>query len=224
VTTAVIGGTGRIGGEIVHGIIARSEAVIALVPDPAEARRVFGDPGGLEHPSHASERPARSCRSISGDPHGVHRDGINRVTERPAAHRDQRRRRDLLDLDVTRLSVLNTSIESLGINQRAHYSIDEFAFSTGEPYSTIRPAIFSASLLAAAREMRASRTWTGLAGSGRMALIDHRDMAKAGLRVLTHPAFGASLGRFLACAIWDPHQRCNEVLLLTFTHGERDAG
>jgi NAD(P)H dehydrogenase (quinone) len=54
------------------------------------------------------------------------------------------------------------------------------------PYSTIRPAIFSASLLAAAREVRASRTWTGLAGSGRMALIDHRDAA--GLRVLTESA------------------------------------
>jgi uncharacterized protein YbjT (DUF2867 family) len=56
------------------------------------------------------------------------------------------------------------------------------------PYSTIRPAIFSASLLAAAGEVRASRTWTGLAGSGRMALIDHRDAAEAGLRVLTDPA------------------------------------
>ena len=89
---------------------------------------------------------------------------------------------------VTRLSVLNTSADSLGINQRAHYSIDQFASSTAVPYSTIRPAIFSASLLAAAREVRASRTWTGLAGSGRMALIDHRDAAEAGLRVLTDPA------------------------------------
>ena len=89
---------------------------------------------------------------------------------------------------VTRLSVLNTSADSLGINQRAHYSIDQFASSTAVPYSTIRPAIFSASLLAAAPEVRASRTWTGLAGSGRMALIDHRDVAEAGLRVLTDPA------------------------------------
>ena len=55
------------------------------------------------------------------------------------------------------------------------------------PYSTIRPAIFSASLLAAVREVRVSRTWTGLADSGRMALIDHRDVAEAGLRVLTDP-------------------------------------
>jgi NAD(P)H dehydrogenase (quinone) len=44
------------------------------------------------------------------------------------------------------------------------------------------------SLLAAAHEVRASRSWTGLAGTGRMALIDHRDAAEAGLRVLTDPA------------------------------------
>ena len=59
------------------------------------------------------------------------------------------------------------------------------------PYSTIRPAIFSASLLAAAREVRASRTWTGLAGSGRMALIDHRDAAEAGLRGSPTQRYGA---------------------------------
>jgi hypothetical protein len=56
------------------------------------------------------------------------------------------------------------------------------------PYSTIRPAIFSASLLAAAPQVRASRTWTGLAGSGRMTLIDHRDAAEAGLRVVNRAA------------------------------------
>jgi uncharacterized protein YbjT (DUF2867 family) len=84
--------------------------------------------------------------------------------------------------------VLNTSADALGINLRAHYSIDRFAFSTAVPYSIIRPAIFSSSMLAAAREVRASRTWTGLAGSGRTALIDHRDAAEAGMRVLTDPA------------------------------------
>jgi uncharacterized protein YbjT (DUF2867 family) len=62
---------------------------------------------------------------------------------------------------VTRLSVLNASADSLGINQRAHHSIDQFAAAIAVPYSTIRPAIFSASLLAAAPEVRASRTWTG---------------------------------------------------------------
>jgi uncharacterized protein YbjT (DUF2867 family) len=140
-TTAVIGATGRVGSEVVRGLLARGEAVAALVGDAGKARRAFGEPGGIP--------------SIE---------------------------------QVTRLSVLNTSAASLGINQRAHHGIDRFASSTAVPYSTIRPAILSASLRAAAREVRASRTWTGLAGSGRVALIDHRDAAEAGLRVLTDPA------------------------------------
>src|SRR5262249_42510511 len=60
--------------------------------------------------------------------------------------------------------------------------------STGVPYSTIRPAIFSLSMLSAAREVRASRTWTGIADRGRVALIDHRDAAEVGRRVLTDRA------------------------------------
>lgn len=43
-------------------------------------------------------------------------------------------------------TVLNASADSRGINQRARYRIDQFAASTAVPYSTIRPAIFSASL------------------------------------------------------------------------------
>jgi uncharacterized protein YbjT (DUF2867 family) len=86
-----------------------------------------------------------------------------------------------------RLSVLNTSATSLGINQRAHWNIDFAAEVAGLPYATIRPAIFSASLLAGAAEVKASRTWTGLAGTGRVALIDHRDAAEAAVRVITDP-------------------------------------
>ena len=73
---------------------------------------------------------------------------------------------------ITRLSVLNTSADSMGINQRAHYSIDQFAFSTAVSYSTIRPAIFSLSLLDAHTRC-ASRTRTGLR-RWLHGLIDHR--------------------------------------------------
>jgi len=58
------------------------------------------------------------------DPHGVHRDGIGRDRECPAADRDQRRRRYLLDRAGHPPVVLNASADSLGISQRAHYSID----------------------------------------------------------------------------------------------------
>ena len=38
-TTALIGATGRVGSEIVRGVLARGDAVTALVRDPGKARR-----------------------------------------------------------------------------------------------------------------------------------------------------------------------------------------
>ncbi len=185
--TAVIGATGRVGVEVVRGLLARGDAVAALVRDPDKARRAFGDPPGLRVRSTRLDDRRDLTEAFEGIGTvfiAMGSIGIEGVVQRIAINAAAQ----ISSIEqVTRLSVLNTSANSLGINQRAHYSIDEFAASTGVPYSTIRPAIFSASLLAAAAEVRASRTWTGLAGSGRMALIDHRDVAEAGLRVLTDP-------------------------------------
>jgi NAD(P)H dehydrogenase (quinone) len=186
-TTAVIGATGRVGSEIVRSALARGDAVTALVRDPAKARRAFGEPAGLQIRPTRLDDPRDLTEALDGirtvfiAMGSVGIEGVlQRIAINAAAGTGSIEQ-------VTRLSVLNTSANSLGINQRAHYSIDQFASLIAMPYSTIRSAIFSASLLAAAPEVRASRTWTGLAGSGRMALIDHRDVAEVGLRVLTDP-------------------------------------
>jgi NAD(P)H dehydrogenase (quinone) len=187
-TTAVIGATGRVGSEIVRGVLARGDPVVALVRNPAKARGAFGEPDRL----HVRSTRLDDARDVAEAFDGIRTlfiamgsVGIEGVLQRIAINAAAR----ISSIEqVTRLSVLNASADSLGINQRAHHSIDQFASSTALPYSTIRPAIFSASLLAGARVVRTSRTWTGLAGSGRMALIDHRDAAEAGLRVLTDPA------------------------------------
>jgi NAD(P)H dehydrogenase (quinone) len=192
-TTGVIGATGRVGSEIVRGALARGEAVTALVRDPGKAHRAFGEPSGLQIRPTRMDDPRDLAEAFDGirtvfiAMGSIGIEGVlQRITIAAAA-------RSPSIEQVVRLSVLNTSADSLGINQRAHDSIDRFASSTAVPYSTIRPAIFSASLLSAAREVRASRAWTGLADSGRMALIDHRDAAEAGVRVLTDPA------------LWDAH-------------------
>jgi NAD(P)H dehydrogenase (quinone) len=155
---------------------------------PDKARRVFGEPGGLRIRRTRLDDPRDVNEALDGIRTvfiAMGSIGIEGVLQRIAINAAA----GISSIEqVTRLSVLNTSADSRGINQRAHYSIDQFASSTAVPYSTIRPAVFSASLLAAAREVRASRTWTGLAGSGRTALIDHRDASEAGLRVLTDPA------------------------------------
>jgi uncharacterized protein YbjT (DUF2867 family) len=187
-TTAVIGATGRVGSEIVRGLLARGEAVAAIVRDADKARRAFGTRGGLHIRPTRLDDPRELTEAFQGIRTvfiAMGSVGSEGVLQRIAINAASR----VSSIEqVTRLAVLNTSADSRGINQRAHHSIDQFASSTGVPHSTIRPAIFSASLLAAAREVRASRAWTGLAGSGRMALIDHRDAAEAGLRVLTDPA------------------------------------
>jgi uncharacterized protein YbjT (DUF2867 family) len=183
----VIGATGRVGSELVRGVLARGDGVATLVRDPDKARRVFGEPDGLHIRPTRLDDPRDLIEAFDGIRtvfSAMGSIGIEGVLQRIAINAAA----GISSIEqVTRLSVLNTSADSLGINQRAHYSIDQFASSTAVPYSTIRPAIFSASLLAAAHEVRASRTWTGLADSGRMALIDHRDVAEAGLRVLTDP-------------------------------------
>jgi nucleoside-diphosphate-sugar epimerase len=71
-TTAVIGATGRVGSEIVRGVLARGDAVTALVRDPGKARRTFGEPGGLHIRPTRLDDPRRIPRmpgaSSSSDP------------------------------------------------------------------------------------------------------------------------------------------------------------
>jgi NAD(P)H dehydrogenase (quinone) len=164
---AVVGATGHVGSEIVRGALARGYPVTALVRDVDDGRRTFGEPDGLNIRPTRLDDPRDVTEALEGSGlvfiamgsigiQGV----LQRIVINAAAQTSSIEQ-------VTRISVLNASADSLGINQRAHYSIDQFA---------------------AAREVRTSRTWTGLAGNGRVALIDHRDAAEAGLRVLTDPS------------------------------------
>jgi hypothetical protein len=66
-TTAVIGATGRVGSQIVRGVLARGDAVTALVRDPGKARRAFGEPGGLAGPGHGHFVAPRSVPKCLND-------------------------------------------------------------------------------------------------------------------------------------------------------------
>jgi NAD(P)H dehydrogenase (quinone) len=185
-TTAVIGATGRVGSVVVRELLARNRPVLAIVRAPAKARQLFGQPEGLEVRQAELDGLAGVRSALRGagtvfiamGSSGLE-GNLQRVVIQAAASTSVEQ--------VVRLAVLNTSPTSLGINQRAHWNIDFAARVAGVPYSTIRPAIFSASLLAAAAEVRAARTWTGLAGTGQAALIDYRDAAEAAVRVITDP-------------------------------------
>ncbi len=191
-TTAVIGATGRVGRAVVAGLIEDKRPVVAIVRDADRARQLFGpaghlDTGLLDIRPAPLDRPAEVRAALDG--------AATVFISMGSAGLEGNLQRAVIAAASTvkieqfiRLSVLNTAPTSLGINQRAHWNIDFAAEVAGLPYTTIRPAIFSASMLAGAAEIKASRTWTGLAGTGRVALTDHRDAAEAAVRVITDPA------------------------------------
>jgi NAD(P)H dehydrogenase (quinone) len=186
-TTAVIGATGRVGSLVVRELLAGQRPVTVIVRDAAKARELFGAPDGLRIRQAALDSQAEVGAALDGagavflamGSIGVEGNLQRAVIQAAAAVPSIEQ--------LVRLSVFNASPASLGINQRAHWSIDSAAKAAGIPYTTIRPAIWSASLLAAAVEVRQSRTWTGLADTGRVALSDHRDAADLAVRVLTDP-------------------------------------
>ncbi|MGH3415123.1 MAG: NmrA family NAD(P)-binding protein [Actinocrinis sp.] len=186
--TAVIGATGRVGSKVVRLLLERGTTVRALVRNTEKARTLFGDAPGLEIVSPRLDDPAAVAAALTGADTAFVAMGsaglegnLQRVVIQAAAATPGLRQ-------FVRLSVLNAGPDSFGLNQRGHWDIDFAAQLAGLPYSTIRPSIFSASLLIAAPEVRASRTWTGLADTGRVALSDDRDAAEAVVRVLTDPA------------------------------------
>ncbi len=186
--TTVIGATGRTGSAVVQRLLDAGQAVRVLVRDPGKARRLFGEAPRLEVVAAQLDDPAAVAAGLNGADTAFVALGsvgleasLQRIAIQAAASVPDLRQ-------LVRLSVLNAGPDSLGINQRGHWSIDFAAQVAGIPYATIRPAIFSASMLAAAPEIKATRTWTGLADTGRVALSDYRDVADVAVRVLADPA------------------------------------
>jgi NAD(P)H dehydrogenase (quinone) len=182
--TTVIGATGRIGSAVVQRLLNADTRVRVLVRDPGKARKLFGGGPDVEiFPVHLDD-PAAVATGLKGTDTAFLAMGsigleanLQRIAIQAAAATPGLQQ-------LVRLSVLNAGPGSLGMNQRGHWSIDFAAQVAGIPYTTVRPAIFSASVLAGAPEIRATRTWTGLADTGQVALSDHRDVADAVVRIL----------------------------------------
>jgi NAD(P)H dehydrogenase (quinone) len=189
-TVTVVGATGRVGSAVVRQLLQAGEAVRVLVRDPGKAGRLFGDQPHLQITGIRLDDPAAVAAGLAGSDVVFLAMGsvgleasLQRIVLQAASAAPGLRQ-------LVRLSVLNAGAGSLGINQRGHASLDFAAQVAGVPHTTIRPSIFSASALAGAAEIKASRTWTGLADTGQVALIDYQDVAGAAVRGLTEPATG----------------------------------
>ncbi len=187
-TTAIIGATGRIGSAVTRSLLGSRHPVRALVRDPDKASRLFGDSSNLEILPVQLGDPAAVVKALTGVgtaflamgsvgiEANLQRTVIQAATSVPGFQQ------------LVRLSVLNAGLGSIGINQRGHGSIDLVAEAAGIGYTTIRPSIFSSSMLAGAPEIKATRTWTGLADVGRVALSHPGDTVEVAVRVLGDPS------------------------------------
>lgn len=186
-TTTIIGATGRVGQAVVTSLLDNGHPVRAYVRNPDKASRIFGDRDGLDIRAGSLDDPTSLAAALTRASTifmalgsiGIE-GNLQRVVIDAARHAP-----DLQQL--VRLSVLNASATSVGINQRAHWNIDFAASIAQIPYTTLRPAIFSASILTGAAEIRTGRTWTGIADTGHVALIDHHDVAESAARIITDP-------------------------------------
>jgi uncharacterized protein YbjT (DUF2867 family) len=187
-TTAIIGATGRIGSAVAQRLLDEGETVRALVRDPGKGRRLFGDAPNMEIVPVPLDDPTALAKGLAGADTAFLAMGstgleanLQRAVIRATAHAPGFQQ-------LVRLSVLNAGPNSLGINQRGHWSIDFAAQAAGIGYTTIRPSIWAASMLAGAPEIKAARTWTGLADTGRVPLSHPDDTAEVAVRILGDPA------------------------------------
>jgi uncharacterized protein YbjT (DUF2867 family) len=88
---------------------------------------------------------------------------------------------------VVKLSTLGAAHDSVASVPRWHAAIEQHFTTTSVPIKTIlRPSTFSANLLAAAPSVAKTSEWYGLAGDGRVSLIDTRDVSDAAFATLTN--------------------------------------
>jgi uncharacterized protein YbjT (DUF2867 family) len=190
VNVVVIGATGTVGAPVVRTLVEHGASVRAYVRDEQKARRQLAPPadapGSLDIvPGQLDDAAGVQAALSSADvgfiamgPTGAQGELQRQVIEAAS-------RAELPHL--VRLSVLSTDHQSLGLNQRAHAELDDAVAKGGLAYTSLRPALFATSVLAAAPQIRKTGGWIGGAAHGRNALIDPRDVAASAAAVLLDP-------------------------------------
>jgi uncharacterized protein YbjT (DUF2867 family) len=178
-TVLVTGATGNVGSAVVAALAARGEPVRAFVRDPGArlgehaelALGDFADPSSLRRALDGVDRvflasgdgPAKvahECAVIDA----AAACGVRLLAKASAAGADAA-----------------SPLPGAAYNGR----IEEHLRGSGIPWVTLRAGFFMTNLLASAGEVRATGRLMAPAGTGRVAMIDPRDVGAVGAAVLT---------------------------------------
>jgi uncharacterized protein YbjT (DUF2867 family) len=183
----VIGGTGTVGTPMVRALLERGASVRVYVRDEERARRRLrvpdGTPGSLHiMPGRLDDAAAVETALTSMDVGFI---ALGPWGEQGALQREVIETAGRAKLpQLVRLSVLSTGHRSLGVNQRSHATLDDIVLRSGLPYTSLRPALFSTSVLDVADQIRTTGGWSGGSAHGRNPFIDPRDVAATAAAVL----------------------------------------
>jgi uncharacterized protein YbjT (DUF2867 family) len=177
------GGTGLVGKSLTQALVRDGEQVRVLTRDPDAAAAAFGD-AKLEIVGVDFDDAATLRAGFTGSDKAFMSYG---TTDRQV--RDEIALIDAaIGADVPYL--VNLSVGGAGGTHPAnvvrwHTEIDAYLASTGVASTVVRPTTFTDTMLEIAANFARSGAWGGTAGTGRVALIDSRDVAAVFAVILT---------------------------------------
>jgi len=180
----VIGGTGRIGREVVRLLAAGDHPVRALVRDPFAASSLTGP--GIELIQGDLARPETLGAVFNGATRVflVTASGPDTVPLQRAAIAAARA------AGVERL----VRVSALGVGHNLpvkltgwHGEVEAILAESGVPGVNLRPTSYMQNFLGSADLIRTTGQFFGTSGEGKVAWVDARDVALAGVGALTHP-------------------------------------
>jgi NAD(P)H dehydrogenase (quinone) len=177
------GGTGLVGKSLTQALVRDGEQVRVLTRDPKAAAAAFGD-AELEIVAVDFDDVATLRSAFAGSEKAYLSYGTT----------DRQVRDEIALIDAAIAAevpyLVNLSVGGAGGTHPAnvvrwHAEIDAYLASTGVPSTVVRPTTFTDTLLRIAANFVRSGAWGGLAGTGRVALIDSRDVAAVFAVILT---------------------------------------
>ena len=177
------GGTGLVGKSLTQALVRDGEQVRVLTRDPDAAAAAFGD-AKLEIVGVDFDDTATLRAGFTGSDKAFMSYG---TTDRQV--RDEIALIDAaIGADVPYL--VNLSVGGAGGTHPAnvvqwHTEIDAYLATTGVTSTVVRPTTFTDTMLKIAATFVRSGAWGGTAGTGRVALIDSRDVAAVFAVILT---------------------------------------
>jgi uncharacterized protein YbjT (DUF2867 family) len=177
------GGTGLVGKSLTQALVRDGEQVRVLTRDPDAAAAAFGDAKleivGVDFDDAATLRSGFTGSDKAFMSYGTTdrqvRDEIALINA-------------AIDAEVPYL--VNLSVGGAGDTHPAnvvqwHTEIDAYLTSTGVASTVVRPTTFTDTMLKLAANFMRAGAWGGTAGTGRVALIDSRDVAAVFAVILT---------------------------------------